>query len=337
MTCFFARASPYTFIEFLKRVAAKFGRVAIIAGQYSARYSRAVRKFIKKNEEDALTGPGWCAFPWAARSSTWPSSAGGGSRGRWASASTTPPLNDLRRAASKSMRTARFNLALEDSLRAKPPPDLLMHPRGRRRRGSPRGAAERACAASALRTAAAAASTKRSRHGAACMSSFPPPMPPFAAARKIGRVAGRPALPRPGRPGAPGAQRLCRFRVLRRRGRYGQSRRPLSARLNVTAFLGFAIACCCASSPSPRRPPRPCAAAARKGSGVPGQGGACRPAGRTRTRRRMHFCARRRRGRAARKGIDAPWLQGPAGAALPAPGRHRAAARPAEHSQRRGG
>ena len=35
LTCFFARANSYTFIEFLRQITAKFGRVAVIAGQYS--------------------------------------------------------------------------------------------------------------------------------------------------------------------------------------------------------------------------------------------------------------------------------------------------------------
>ena len=39
LTRFFARANSYTFIEFLRQITAKFGRAAVIAGQYSAHFS----------------------------------------------------------------------------------------------------------------------------------------------------------------------------------------------------------------------------------------------------------------------------------------------------------
>ena len=52
LTRFFARANSYTFIEFLRQITAKFGRVAVIADQYSAHFSYVVKEFIKKNRKD---------------------------------------------------------------------------------------------------------------------------------------------------------------------------------------------------------------------------------------------------------------------------------------------
>ena len=51
LTRFFARANSYTFIEFLRQITAKFGRVAVIADQYSAHFY-VVKEFIRKNRRD---------------------------------------------------------------------------------------------------------------------------------------------------------------------------------------------------------------------------------------------------------------------------------------------
>ena len=48
---FFARANSYTFIEFPGQITAKFGRVAVIAGQCSAHFC-VVKEFVRKNRKD---------------------------------------------------------------------------------------------------------------------------------------------------------------------------------------------------------------------------------------------------------------------------------------------
>ena len=48
---FFARANSYTFIEFLKQITAKLGKVAVAADQYSAHFY-VVKEFIRKNRKD---------------------------------------------------------------------------------------------------------------------------------------------------------------------------------------------------------------------------------------------------------------------------------------------
>ena len=128
MTCFFARANSYTFIEFLKRVTAKFGKVAIIADQYSAHYSRVVREF-KKNRRDRpdrdiqmVRLPVGCLYLNVVEQ-CWNRLKRAVVAGEHHAS-----FEDLRRATSKFMRTARFNFALEDYLYAKPPPDITDAP-----------------------------------------------------------------------------------------------------------------------------------------------------------------------------------------------------------------
>ena len=129
LTCFFARANSYTFIEFLKRLTAKFGKVAVIADQYSAHYSYVVREFIKKNRRERpdrdvqmVRFPVGCPYLNVVEQ-CW---------NRLKRAVVVgehhATFEDLRRAASKFMGTARFNFALADYLYAKPPPDITDAP-----------------------------------------------------------------------------------------------------------------------------------------------------------------------------------------------------------------
>ena len=129
LTCFFARANSYTFIEFLKRLTAKFGKVAVIADQYSAHYSYVVREFIKKNRRERpdrdiqmVRFPVGCPYLNVVEQ-CW---------NRLKRAVVVgehhATFEDLRRAASRFMRTARFNFALGDYLYAKPPPDITDAP-----------------------------------------------------------------------------------------------------------------------------------------------------------------------------------------------------------------
>lgn len=124
-----------------------------------------------------------------------------------------------------------------------------MRPRDKAAAGriSPRGAAVRACASFAPpppqpqpRRRGEGGGGGLGKPGAASVRR--PARADLCAARKIGAYC-RPLRPAAGQSGLapPGTPRLCQFRALRRRGRYAQSRRPLSARLNMPVFFGFAI------------------------------------------------------------------------------------------------
>ena len=129
--------------------------MAVIADQYSAHYSYVVREFIKKNRRERpdrdiqmVRLPVGCPYLNVVEQ-CW---------NRLKRAVVVgehhATFEDLRRAASRFMRTARFNFSLGDCLYAKPPPTLLMRPRSKAAAGhrSPRGAAVRACASSAPRS-----------------------------------------------------------------------------------------------------------------------------------------------------------------------------------------
>ena len=125
LTRFFARANSYTFIEFLRQITAKFGRVAVIADQYSAHFSYVVKEFIKKNRKDhperdiqMVRFPVGCPFLNVVEQ-CWSQL-----KRRVVVGEHHASFEDLRRAASKFMRTAQFDLSLEDYLYAKPPPDI---------------------------------------------------------------------------------------------------------------------------------------------------------------------------------------------------------------------
>lgn len=121
------RSDSYSFIEFLKKARQRFGKVVVITDRYSAHTSRATRKFLYANRkanpaEDiriVLLPPG-CPFLNAVEE-CWNLL-----KGAILASRHYADFKDLRRAAFKYLRAARFGLDITKYLYGKVPPDLVI-------------------------------------------------------------------------------------------------------------------------------------------------------------------------------------------------------------------
>lgn len=121
----YTRADSYTFVDFLKEMTAKFGKVAVLVDNYSAHFSCLVRDFIKKNRRERpdrdirlVRLPVGCPFLNVVEQ-CWSQL-----KRKVVVGEHHSTIRDLRRAAAEFMRTAQFNLSLADYIHADPPPGV---------------------------------------------------------------------------------------------------------------------------------------------------------------------------------------------------------------------
>ena len=122
----YARADSYAFVDYLKEMAAKWGKVAVVADNYSVHCSAEVQRFIRRNRK-ANNGtdvvmvylPKGCPFLNAVEK-CWNRLKRDVSVGEHHAS-----FDDLRRAVSLFTRTTRFGYNIYESLYSNPPPDSL--------------------------------------------------------------------------------------------------------------------------------------------------------------------------------------------------------------------
>jgi len=122
----YARADSYAFVDYLKEMTAKWGKVAVIADNYSVHCSAEVQRFIRRNRK-ANNGtdvvmvylPKGCPFLNAVEK-CWNRLKRDVSVGEHHAS-----FDDLRRAVSLFTRTTRFGYNIYESLYSNPPPDSL--------------------------------------------------------------------------------------------------------------------------------------------------------------------------------------------------------------------
>ena len=119
----YTRSDSYTFVDFLKEITAKFGKVAVLVDNYSAHFSCLVRDFIKKNRKERpdrdirlVRLPVGCPFLNVVEQ-CWSQL-----KRKVVVGEHHSTIRDLRRAAAEFMRTAQFNMSLADYIHADPPP-----------------------------------------------------------------------------------------------------------------------------------------------------------------------------------------------------------------------
>ena len=123
----YARADSYAFIDQLKELAAKWGKVAVIAGRYSVHRSEEAERFIRKNRAARngtdvvlLCLPAGCPFLNAVEK-CWNLLK----RRVVVVGEHHASFDDLRRAVSLFTRTTRFGYDIYESLYSDPPADAI--------------------------------------------------------------------------------------------------------------------------------------------------------------------------------------------------------------------
>lgn len=121
------RSDTYSFIEFLKKVRRRFGKVVVIADRNSAHTSKETRKFLyasrKANPDEdirILLLPPGCPFLNAVEE-CWNLT-----KKAILASRHYKEFNDLRRAAFKYLRAIRFGLDIEKYLYGQVPPDPVI-------------------------------------------------------------------------------------------------------------------------------------------------------------------------------------------------------------------
>ena len=122
----FAKADSYAFIDFLKELTAKFGKVAVIADRYSAHSSHVVKEYIRKNraarpDRDIrmIWLPVGCPYLNAVEK-CW-----NRLKRKVVVGEYHDSFDEMCRVASEFLRTVRFGYSIEKSLYSDPPPDMI--------------------------------------------------------------------------------------------------------------------------------------------------------------------------------------------------------------------